>query len=142
MPAQQPSSSPDTIYLQAREATFLKSRDVHSAQLPDADKMKVNAGDTLEATATSLDGNYWVLEGAKLNGTMVPSHVNLALRGHWTKIAAPSREEPKAAGGDQKEEILRMLREGKSVTAVAKALRVGRSKIKSVRDQMGENVTG
>jgi DNA-binding NarL/FixJ family response regulator len=129
-----------STYIRAREATYLKSRVLHSAELSDAEKVKINVGDVVEATIKSMAGNYWVLDGAKLNGVPVPSHVDMALKGHWTKISPPASAAAEADASASTEKIRKLLHEGKSVSAIAKELRIGRSKVKAVRDEMGGTV--
>ncbi|WP_439595131.1 hypothetical protein [Falsiroseomonas sp.] len=129
--------------LTARRATFLKADpQTHSSALGDADKLAIAAGDVLEAPDITQEEGHFVARGGRLNGRPLPAHLVYAHAGHWTLAegAAAPAAPPAAASAagktpeDRKPEVLALLAEGRSVSAIAKELRIGRAFIKRWRD--------
>ena len=130
--------------LTAKIATYLKADTQKLGKdMPDSDKVRVAPGDVVEASPILVDKSFFVVRGAQLNGEPVPDHIIYAYASHWTlaekssttddaapvtAIPAPGREEKQA-------HALKMLDEGRSVSAIAKELRVGRASIKRWRDE-------
>lgn len=78
-----PPPPPAPVLLHALCGTWLKGSDVHSALLPDDDKIVAAPGARLVARRARRDGHYWRLDDALLDGAPLPTHINLAFVPHW-----------------------------------------------------------
>lgn len=128
--------------LTATAESFIKANDSHSRQLADTEKRAVREGDVLEAATLRQAGSHMVVTEARLNGEALPEHLNHIHARHWRQDspAEPPAAAPSAAptvapsGEDKRARALALLAEGRSVTAIARELRVGRASIKRWRD--------
>ena len=140
----------------AKVDTYLKAdAGKHSRDQSDADKIRISKGDVVEAAQFPLEGGWLMVRDAVLKGNPVPSHITYALAGQWSLEEAPekpaeaspaatasapaAKPAPAAAAQPTAEgkmaEAKAMLAAGKSVSAIAKELRIGRASIKRWRDE-------
>lgn len=118
------------IEIKAKVDTYLKARTQPSSSLPESEKLEIPAGSVVRATEIAAEASYWRLTAPTAQGTPVKPGVHLALKSHWSPpIEVEEAEDPRS-------QALRLIKEGKSVSYIAKTLRVGRSKIKRWAQEM------
>ncbi len=139
----------------AVKGTFIKSSEASSTALPDDQKLAIAPGTVVKGRVMPGTANYYVLEEVTVNGQAVPEHLRFLHKAHWEALAAAAEpaasaeapvmaaaEAPSAGapasgktGEDGKDaEIRTLLAAGHSVTAIGKRLKVGRARIKRIRD--------
>ncbi|MBU8537853.1 helix-turn-helix domain-containing protein [Falsiroseomonas tokyonensis] len=119
--------------LTAKCSTFLKADPKsHSSALADADKLAIAQGAVIEAPAIMEEKGHFVVRGARLNGQPVPGHLIYAHASHWSRSSAAP--DPGAGWEARKPQVMALLAEGRSVSSIAKELRIGRAFIKRWRD--------
>lgn len=140
----------------AKIDTHLKAdKNKHSKDQADTDKLRVSKGDVITGSNFPLEGRFFIVRNAVLKGAPVPGHIIYALDEQWTLEEAPekpaeaspaaaasapaAKPAPGAATQPSPEgkmaEAKAMLAAGKSVSAIAKELRIGRASIKRWRDE-------
>jgi hypothetical protein len=112
------------LEITAKVATYLKARTQLSSSLPESEKLGLPAGSAVRATECVDEAPYWRLTAPTVEGAPVKAGVQLALKSHWSPpVEVKEAEDPRS-------QALKLLQEGRSVSYIAKTLRVGRSKIK------------
>jgi hypothetical protein len=151
--------SPDeTIKAQATADTLLRAVWQRSDLLSDDQKLEVKSGSILKCCFVAEKDRCWVIKDASVDGRPVPQQLRLIQKGHWAPVAeqaeavqpAPDQaEEPtmeapaapaaqstpaQAKDAEDKDAAIRaLLDQGKSVSAIAKTLKIGRARIKRIR---------
>lgn len=138
-----------TAMFTAKQATVIKSSDAASQSLADDQKMPIDAKAQVTGVIASQSKTTFVVDGAALDGKALPAHLRYFHRPHWDMqpieapvVAPAAAAEPaakpapaaKAKVGSKDDEIRALLAEGKSVSFIAREVKVGRATIKRVRD--------
>lgn len=122
--------------------TVIKAGTQHSRDLAEDQKLTAEAGAVLTARIVSKDGSFIIVEDAALDGRAVAAHLRYVFKPHWEETelpAAPAPKAPKAKASAASDEdkvarIRALLAEGKTVSAIAREVGIGRAVVKRVRD--------
>ncbi|MBE9606165.1 helix-turn-helix domain-containing protein [Acetobacteraceae bacterium H6797] len=152
------SNQPQPVTFRAVNKTVIKASGASSAALAEDQKLGVGAGDIVTGGKSTREKDYWVVEGALLNGKPLPGHLKFLFRPHWQEVNEAPAVEPvvasatepaavkapveekvedasaKTSDDEKVAQIKALLAEGKSVSFIARTVRVGRSTVKRVQE--------
>jgi hypothetical protein len=112
------------LEIKANVATYLKARTEHSSSLPEIEKLVMPVGSAVRATEITEEASYWRLTGPTIGGVPVKAGVHLALKAHWTRPIEVEETDP------TRSQALQLFQDGRSISYIAKTLKIGRSQIK------------